>query len=145
MKAKPTVLSVLLASNLFASAEELHRGFDLFAPTQTTSRWQYHPVIWGQLSTQEPSVKLSIGPNEFLVRGALVDAFQRPRDWSELSLGEKILNFPVLNLFIPQKMPRPPGGTGRYFSWGDPNQSWTVMAGGGAGAGTAGVLVSVGW
>ncbi len=138
------VLALLLASNLFASGEEPQLGFNLFAPAQSSAHWQYNSAVWNQLSTREPSLKISIGPSELVVSGALVETFRRPRNWSDLSLGEKILNFPVLNLFIPGKMPQPPGGIGKYFAWGERNQSWTLLAGAGAG-GSAGTLMSLGW
>ncbi len=140
MRTKTTVLAIFLASSLFASGEEVQRGLDLFAPARTSTQWQYNPTIRSQLSTNEPALKITIRSGELVLSGALVETFRRPRNWSDLSLGEKILNFPVLNLFIPAKLPRPPGGIGRYFAWGESDQPW-----GGGGGSSAGVLVSLGW
>jgi hypothetical protein len=143
MKAKTTALAILLASSLFASSEEAQLGFDLLAPVQSSTAWRYDRAVWEQLSVWEPSFRLSLASREFVVSGALADTFRRPRQWPDLSLGEKILNFPVLNLFIPAKLPQA-SARGKFFVWGERNESWTTLAGGGAG-GSAGVLLSVGW
>jgi hypothetical protein len=149
MKRNATVLVLLLgAANLTlpisVRGDESQLGFNVFAPARTSTEWRYNASLWEQISPGEPALKISVGRGELAVRGALIETFRRPRNWSDLSLGEKIIHFPIINLFVPAKMPRPPGGIGRYFAWGETPVSWTVLAGGGV-AGEAGTLLSIGW
>jgi hypothetical protein len=147
MKAN-AVFAILFAGSFLAAADEPAPAFDLFAPAEAAASWNYNSAIWDQivLPNREPAPTISFGRTELTVSGALVESFRRPRNWSDLSLGEKILNFPILSSFVPQPMPRPAGGTGRYFAWGGRGDAWGTIADREASAVQARArLISVSW
>src|SRR5262245_60752175 len=130
MKAKPLALIVLFGAPLVVSAQELQTKLDMYAPVKLSKEWKYSPAIWDQYSgissNQTPGI--SIGRSHVTLGGPLIQTFQRPRDWSDLSRGEKFLSLPIVNLFVPQPMPRPPG-TGKYFKWrSESDQPWATEA-----------------
>jgi hypothetical protein len=133
MKAKALLATSYLVSVLPLLAQESQSNFDLFAPVQATREWKPHPGRWEKLLSEkraEPAV--SVGRAEIVVRGPLVETFRRPKSSSELNLGQKILTFPVINLFVPLEMPKPPGGPGKYFAWHESSMPWTAIAAGGS-------------
>lgn len=144
----------LLASLLPALAAERQTDFDAFAPVKASTEWKSNPALWRNLlSIRRDSPTVSIGKADFVLTGPLVQTIRRPRGWSELSLGEKILALPVINLLVPQPMPAPASG-GKYFAWGESSLSWGAVANGaapGSGAFARYVnhepngLISVGW
>jgi hypothetical protein len=86
---------------------------------------------WWQLmgETRAKSPGVSLGKSDFVVSGPLVDTFRvAPRSWRERSLGEKILDLPIVSLFVPQPMPVS-HGTGKYFAWGERDRPWATSAG----------------
>jgi hypothetical protein len=86
---------------------------------------------WWQLmgETRQKSPGVSLGKSDFVVSGPLVDTFRvRPRSGRERSLGEKILDLPIVSLFVPQPMPVS-HGTGKYFVWGERDRPWATVAG----------------
>jgi hypothetical protein len=132
MKTKIIALAVLFGAPLLVSAQELQTKLDMYAPLQLSKEWKYSSAIWDQYSgissNQTPGI--SLGRSRVTLGGPLIQTFQRPRDWSDLSRGEKFLSLPIINLFVPQPMPRPPGGTGKYFKWGQSDQPWDTVAAG---------------
>jgi len=131
MNRKTIVPAFLLASLLPMVAEEAQTEFDASAPVKASTEWKPNPALRRDLlhiKRDHPTV--TIGRTEFQVGGPLVETLRRPRNWSDLSLGRKLLALPVINLFVPQPMPSPPGGGGKYFAWGDASKSWTSVTGG---------------
>ena len=121
----------LLASLLPALAEEPQTEFDAFAPVKASTEWKPNPALWRELlNVKRDHPTVSIGRTEFLVGGPLVETIRRPRNWSNLSLGKKLLALPVINLFVPQPMPSPPSGGGKYFAWEATSQPWISLMGG---------------
>jgi len=84
------------------------------------------PKWWEGMRKQSSGI--SLGKSDIVVKGPLVDTFRRaPRSSRDRSLGEKILNLPILSLFVPQPMPRP-GRGGKYFSWGEREAPWSMVS-----------------
>jgi len=86
---------------------------------------------WWELmgETRQKSPGVSLGESDVVVRGPLVDTFRvAPPSRGERSLGEKILDLPIVSLFVPQPMPVSRGG-GKYFAWGDRDRPWATVAG----------------
>jgi hypothetical protein len=130
MNAKLLFPAFLLASLLPALAEERQTEFDAFAPVKTSTEWKPKPALWRNLlSVRRDFPTVSIGKADFVLTGPLVQMIRRPSGWSDLSLGQKIMALPVVNLLVPQSMPAPASG-GKYFAWGESSQSWISVTGG---------------
>jgi hypothetical protein len=83
--------------------------------------------------TADPAVRyyvpLTLGKRNIEVTGPLVETFRRPpQNWSDMNLGDKLTAIPVIGLFVPQPMPRPPATRGRYFVWGGSDRAWSDIA-----------------
>lgn len=88
-------------------------------------QWNTGASYWDRILSNNRSIpELHIGQSDFVVSGPLVSAFHRQRLSSDASLGQKILALPVISWVVPQKMPLPPGGTGKYFAWNDSSKPW---------------------
>jgi hypothetical protein len=75
----------------------------------------------------EPAVVDPLAPSHHFL-----EEFRLHRYASDRSLGQRVLDLPVIRLLIPQRIPSAPGGTGHYFAWGDSSRPWTAIAAGGA-------------
>jgi hypothetical protein len=119
------LIAVVLMVPLGVFAEEGLAVFNVSEPVKATTEWKYDPAVWRDLFAEkrdEPTI--AIGRSDVVVRGPMVDTFRRPRSSrSDLSLGQKILSLPVINLFVPMKMPSPPAAGGKYFAWGKRDSS----------------------
>jgi hypothetical protein len=120
----------MLALTSVALAQETNGTFDLYGPVTATEEWKPNPELLDRIATQgiDDYPEISVGRVSVVVRGPVTETFRMPRNWSDLSPGQKLLSLPIVNLFVPQKMPKPPGGTGRYFAWGESSRSWTDIA-----------------
>jgi hypothetical protein len=83
------------------------------------------------LLLQKPSTELpplTIGKSDFVLGGPLIDTFRLPRRYTseERTLGQKILDLPIINLFVPAPFPKPTR-QGKYFYWGEREQAWTTQ------------------
>jgi hypothetical protein len=78
----------------------------------------------------EPALPpLSLGEGDVKLSGPLVDTFRlqaRTENQLNRSLGQRILDLPVLNLFVPQPWPKLTRG-GRYFAWGGRDVPWMMV------------------
>ena len=82
---------------------------------------------WTVSLGQKPS-NPTLGKSDFIVSGPLVDTFRlSPRSREERTLGQKILDLPIINMFVPGPMPKPTR-QGKYFMWGERDVAWTVQA-----------------
>src|ERR1041384_3890838 len=131
---KTTLLLLIVVGVLTnAAAEELQAQFDMFAPAKMSPSWKPNPELWSELRTTRTNPTVSVGGNEFRMRGPLVSAYQtaRGRAGERPSLGEALIAIPigVLSLFVPQPMPRPPESGGRYFAWGERAEAWGTQMG----------------
>lgn len=101
--------------------------------TTTNPRWEA-PV------EQRPA-PLRLGKSDYTVSGPLVDTFRlQPRLQQERSLGRKILDLPIINMFVPEPWPKTMR-QGKYFAWGERDQPWATTVERRP-AGPSGVLVS---
>jgi hypothetical protein len=70
-----------------------------------------------------------------------VDTFlTKPKARPERTLGRKILDLPIISMFVPEPLPKPTR-QGKYFAWGDREQPWSATVERRP-AGPSGVLVS---
>ena len=85
---------------------------------------------------------VALNKSGLVAQGPLVDAFlTAPRPSGELTLGQKILRLPILNIFVPAPMPKPTR-QGKYFAWGERDAPWSAVVDRQL-PGPQGVLVSV--
>ena len=76
------------------------------------------------LRKSEPLDGLRLGENDYVFRSPILEGLvPRPLP-DDASLGEKLLNLPVVRLLRPLPMAYPPGG-GKYFKWGSRDRAWT--------------------
>jgi len=64
-----------------------------------------------------------LGQSDYVFRSPILEGLIPRQATVDASLGEKILNLPVVRWFRPLPMPQPPGG-GKYFKWGERAESW---------------------
>ena len=74
-----------------------------------------------------PRDGLRLGQSDYVFRSPILEGLiPRPAP-DGASLGEKLLNLPIVRWFRPLPMPEPPGG-GKYFKWGERAESWRDYA-----------------
>jgi hypothetical protein len=120
MNAKLFLSAGLLAVTLSTPAAE-SSDIDTsvsYAPEAST-RWRTDPAYWDQFITMhnEPP-RYELGKSGFNVGGPIVDGLRFHHYPAGRSLGQKILDLPIVRLFVPGPMPTPPEGSGPgYFAW----------------------------
>ncbi len=96
---------------------------------------------WEDLPDQKP-VRLTLGKSDFVMSGALVETFRtQPLSSGDRTAFQKFLSLPIVNMFVPEPMPKP-GQGGKYFAWGQRDEPWATVSAR-ASSGPQGVLVSV--
>jgi hypothetical protein len=93
----------------------------------TQPQWNTDQKYWERILEQPKPDGVKLGKSDFVVRGPLVDGVRRQRSPGPRSLGKRLLGLPVVRLLVPQRIPAPPGG-GRYFAWGERDQSWSSFS-----------------
>ncbi|HLP78010.1 MAG TPA: hypothetical protein VK327_13960 [Candidatus Paceibacterota bacterium] len=93
--------------------------------------WNIGTSHWEQILSDNRAIpELHIGRSDFVVSGPIVSGFHRNRLPSDASFGQKFLALPVISWVVPQRMPLPPGGTGKYFAWSDSPNPWVNVSSG---------------
>jgi hypothetical protein len=89
---------------------------------------------------------ISLGKSDYILRGPVVETFRRPY-WSasEGHWTRKLLNMPVVNLFVPLPMPKAGGPPGKYLAWGESDAPWSTISTRERGGGSSGGLLGVTW
>jgi len=75
------------------------------------------------LREMEPQDGVRLGRSDVVFRSPILEGLVPRRSPDGASLGEKLLNLPVVRLLRPLPMPSPPGG-GKYFKWGSRDKAW---------------------
>ena len=84
------------------------------------------PPSWDEPVKQNPP-RLTLGRSDSAVSGPLVDTFRLGRRAAEEpTLGRRLLGLPIINIFVPEPMPKPPR-EGVYFAWGERDVPWSVL------------------
>jgi hypothetical protein len=129
MKTNLLLLAALLTVFGSARADEKAERTDQFKSAAEIAPWPSKNDVrhWERVLREKPeSSGVQIGKSGYTASGPLVDAVRRRKSLPGDSLGRRILRAPVVRLFVPQPMPKPPGG-GKYFHWGDSEHSWTTV------------------
>jgi hypothetical protein len=92
-------------------------------PTKPSARSQ------NLLTPKQDLPVIALGRTDFVFSGPLVEGFRPLPHVENLSRTRKFLRLPLIRLFVPGPMPRPPE-SGRYFAWHNVNcsLSWTDAA-----------------
>jgi hypothetical protein len=99
---------------------------------------------WWEIQGQRPG-GLSLGQSDYVLRGPLVETFRRPpRPAGERGWARKFFDLPVVNLFVPQPLPKAGGSPGRYLAWGESDSPWSAVSTRSRG-GSSGGLLGVTW
>ena len=132
MRKATSILFLWAAMILAATAADPVAATSAHSPA---AQWALESRMWENLLTGQSTspTSLRLGRSDFTLSGPLVQSFRpRPR-FDDRCLGQKILDFPVVNMFVPQPMPVPPGGIGpSYLAWGSERHvPWAAVAAGG--------------
>ena len=112
----------------FVTPAHAQSSYSADASSKPPTSWNTDPKYWEKVLREPkefPDVK--IGKCDYTISGPLVDGLRRRKLTGNPSLGKRLLNLPVVRLFVPQPMPSPPGG-GRYFLRGESSRPWTAVA-----------------
>ena len=145
MKAKVLVAVLCLALASWLRAEDNRLKPEVTSPSKAGTSWNTNSWLWKNLVYgYNPTPGLPLGKSGITVSGALVETLPYGKSAADRSLGQKILGFPLVHLFVPQPMPPAGSPPGKYFAWrNDSSQSWIVQAGGGATPGPG--FLRLGW
>ena len=69
------------------------------------------------LEAKRDAPVVALGKSDFVISGPLVAGFRKLPPAPDLTRAQRFLRLPVIRLFVPGPMERPPGGTGKYFAW----------------------------
>jgi hypothetical protein len=131
MNVKLLFLPIFSALALFARAGEPPAELDTPASFKAATGWHTDPKHWDQLLRERnDSPGLRIGKSDFAISGSIIEGLRSRRSSLDRNLGQKLLSFPVVRLFVPQRMPSAPGGGGKYFAWGQSSRPWASIASG---------------
>ena len=88
-------------------------------------------TTWAAPSWDEPVKQnpphVTLGRSAAAVSGPLVDTFRLARRAAdEPTLGRRILSLPIINIFVPEPMPKT-SREGVYFAWGERDVPWSVL------------------
>jgi hypothetical protein len=112
-----------------SNGQQSMRGSDNSISSFGTMPWNTSSAYWDRILSENRSAReLYLGTGNFVVSGPLITGFRREKLPSDASMGRKFLGLPVISLFVPQRMPLPPGGSGRYFAWKESSRPWSVTA-----------------
>lgn len=147
----------LTAPSLPASKDFLERPDPLPSTVRLDTTASAYPSIksaewngkWGLLIGRKASGPAGVAPgiplgkSDFKVSGPLVDTFRLAPRYAvpDRTLAQKILDLPIINIFVPEPMPKPTR-QGKYFYWGERATPWCVTADRPI-PGPQGVLISV--
>ena len=137
MNANGLIALVFSLCLLTLGAQERPAQFD--ASKTTLPEWKSLKIE--ELMEPRPT-RLTLGKSDFVMSGALVETFRaQPQSSGDRTRVQKFLSLPIVNMFVPGPMPKA-GRGGKYFAWGDREESWSVVSARPA-SGPQGVLVSV--
>ncbi|GEM_PF-6523267 len=131
MKTKAKVLALVFLGftmNLHA-ADQPETSLSAETSSFGPYHWNTAESYWDRIVQEQRSrPEVRIGESDYVFSGPVVEAFHREKLPENTSRLRRFTALPVVRLFVPQKMPKPPGGTGRYFAWRDSERSWSVTA-----------------
>jgi len=128
MNAKLFLLCFVSALPAYAADPPSQLDSTLRSPIQVTESERFQALI--AHAKQNPSA-ISIGRSDFVFSGPLVYGFRRLPHEENLTRTQKFLRLPVIRLFVPGPMERPPETGGRYFAWKSDESrilAWTTAA-----------------
>lgn len=89
----------------------------------------YDASTWkSDLINPKPAVPVIILGRDFVLNSPIIEGLRRLPPAENLTRAQRFLRLPVIRLFVPKPMPKPPGGTGRYFAWHNCSLAWTDAA-----------------
>jgi hypothetical protein len=82
------------------------------------------------LEARHDAPVITFGKSDIVLSGPLVAGLRKLPPQEGLSRGQKFLRLPIVRLFVPGPMEKPPGGTGKYFAWRNENSAlpWPAAA-----------------
>jgi hypothetical protein len=123
MNAKLFLPACLLAIALPAIADEPQPVVNGSASTEPL-RWNSDARHWDHLLIERDKLPpmqqlppLKLGKSGFNIGGPLVNTFRRRPHPPDRTFARKVLDLPVINLFVPGPMDNPPRTGGSYFAW----------------------------
>lgn len=103
------------------STNDLPTKTDALSLPNSAATWQVSPRLW---ITKEPAGLKPLHKGGLTFSGPLIQGFRPYPPSPERSPIGKVLDLPVVRLFVPQPMPKPTAG-GKYFAWGQTRRPWS--------------------
>src|SRR5882724_1470084 len=126
MNAKLFLLCFVSAWTASAADPPAQLNSTLRTPIQITESERFQALI---AHTKANPSAIAIGRSDFVFSGPLVYGFRKLPHQENLTKAQKFLRLPVIRLFVPGPMPRPPETGGRYFAWrSESDLAWTTAA-----------------
>src|SRR5258705_10758308 len=102
MNANGWIALVFGSCLLTLGAQERPAQFD----ASKTALPQWNSLKIEELMEPRPT-RITLGKSDFVMSGALVETFRtQPRYSSDRTLAQKILSLPIINMFVPEPMPK---------------------------------------
>ena len=124
MNAKPFLLCLVSASTAFAGDHPAQYNATSLQPIPFNDPARLRPL----LTEKRDSPLITLGKSDFTLNAPIIEGFRPMRHSEDLSRGQRFLRLPIIRLFVPGPMEKPPGGTGRYFAWRNCDLPWTAAA-----------------
>jgi hypothetical protein len=124
MNAKPFLLYFISLSAAFAGDPPAHYNATSLQPIPFSDPARLRPLLTQKLD----SPLITLGKSDFVLNSPLIEGFRPMRHSEDLSRGQRFLRLPIIRLFVPGPMEKPPGGTGHYFAWRNCDMPWTAAA-----------------
>lgn len=124
MNAKPFLLCFISASTVFAADPPSQYNATGLQPIPYSD-----PSRWRTLLTEKhDSPLITLGKSDFTISSPLIEGFRPLRHSEGMTRTQRFLHLPIIRLFVPGPMEKPPGGTGRYFAWRNCDLPWAAAA-----------------
>lgn len=124
MNAKPFLLCFIAASTVFAAAAPPRQYNATSLQSIPFNDWSR---LHSLLTEKRDSPLITLGKTDFTISSPLIEGFRPLRHSEDLSRGQRFLRLPIIRLFVPGPMEKPPG-TGRYFAWRNCDLPWIEAA-----------------
>ena len=125
MNAKLLLFCLFSASTALAGDPPKQYNATAFPPMPLYSR----SGSSSYLTKRPQSPLVTLGKSDFVISGPLIEGLRPLRHTENMSATQRFLHLPIIRLFVPGPMPKPPG-TGKYFAWrsSDNDEPWEVRA-----------------
>ena len=126
---KTILVSTTLAALLLAHPSTSNSADDARVSTLGALGWDTSDAHWNRILRERTSLSdIPLGKSDFTVSSPVIGMFRRQPVPEGSSRWRRFASLPIVSSLVPQKMERPPGGTGSYWAWRESDQPWQTRA-----------------